>query len=186
MTMPNKCAAGNSRCPCQFRLIYEICLSSFHSTSRSAAVPELWTLGALAIAMSDHPKIRSAVVGIATVLLFLFWMMTMMHCCDLMSLWIEIPMGLCYLLILPNVIRQASSLGRVILRAVIVVILAFGLVLGYLSWLHSDYFPRWLLFPRPRIHHRAPNTSLEPTPVGRLSSAFAVDIFHPAWLSSGR
>ena len=38
-------AAGNSRCPCQLRLIYEICLSLFHSTSRSAAVPELWTLG---------------------------------------------------------------------------------------------------------------------------------------------
>jgi hypothetical protein len=25
----------------------------------------------------------------------------------------------------------------------------------------------------------------QPTPVGRLSSAFAVDIAHPAWLSSG-
>jgi prepilin-type processing-associated H-X9-DG protein/prepilin-type N-terminal cleavage/methylation domain-containing protein len=42
---PNNGAAGNSRCPCQLRLIYEICLSSLHSTSRSAAVPELWTLG---------------------------------------------------------------------------------------------------------------------------------------------
>src|SRR5208283_819999 len=31
-----------------------------------------------------------------------------------------------------------------------------------------------------------PNNSLQPTPVGRLSSAFAVDIAHPAWLSSGR
>jgi hypothetical protein len=31
-----------------------------------------------------------------------------------------------------------------------------------------------------------PNKSLQPTPVGRLSSAFAVDITHPAWLSSGR
>jgi hypothetical protein len=30
------------------------------------------------------------------------------------------------------------------------------------------------------------NKSLEPTPVGRLSSAFAVDITSPAWLSSGR
>jgi len=35
--------AGNSRCPSQLRLIYEICLSPFHSMSRSAAVPELWT-----------------------------------------------------------------------------------------------------------------------------------------------
>ncbi len=34
-------AAGNSRCPCQLRLIYEICLLSFNSTSRSAAVPDL-------------------------------------------------------------------------------------------------------------------------------------------------
>jgi hypothetical protein len=31
-----------------------------------------------------------------------------------------------------------------------------------------------------------PNNSLQPMPVGRLSSAFAVDIRHPAWLSSGR
>jgi hypothetical protein len=28
-----------------------------------------------------------------------------------------------------------------------------------------------------------PNNSLQPTPVGRLSSAFAVDIAAPAWLS---
>jgi hypothetical protein len=30
------------------------------------------------------------------------------------------------------------------------------------------------------------NNSLQPTPVGRLGSAFAVDIIRPAWLSSGR
>ncbi len=28
-----------------------------------------------------------------------------------------------------------------------------------------------------------PNQSLQPTPVGHLSSAFAVDITGPAWLS---
>jgi hypothetical protein len=32
----------------------------------------------------------------------------------------------------------------------------------------------------------SPNNSLQPMPVGRLSSAFAVDITAPAWLSSGR
>jgi len=32
----------------------------------------------------------------------------------------------------------------------------------------------------------SPNNSLQPTPVGRSSSAFAVDIAAPAWLSSGR
>ena len=31
-----------------------------------------------------------------------------------------------------------------------------------------------------------PNKSLQPTPVGRLGSAFAVDIAAPAWLSSRR
>jgi len=30
------------------------------------------------------------------------------------------------------------------------------------------------------------NKSLEPTPVGRSSSAFAVHVTGPAWLSSGR
>jgi len=39
-------AAGNSRWPCQLRLIYEIVRHTFISTSCSAAVPELWTLGA--------------------------------------------------------------------------------------------------------------------------------------------
>ena len=34
--------------------------------------------------------------------------------------------------------------------------------------------------------HKWANNSLQPMPVGRLSSAFAVDILHPAWLSSGR
>jgi hypothetical protein len=38
-------AAGNSRCPCQLRLIYEFVRHIFIFTSRSAAVPELWTLG---------------------------------------------------------------------------------------------------------------------------------------------
>jgi len=33
---------------------------------------------------------------------------------------------------------------------------------------------------------KRPNNSLQPMPFGRFSSAFAVDIFHPAWLSSGR
>jgi hypothetical protein len=38
-------AAGNSRCPCQLRLIYETVRHTFISTFRSAAVPELGTLG---------------------------------------------------------------------------------------------------------------------------------------------
>ncbi|MFZ0826011.1 MAG: hypothetical protein WAO02_01180, partial [Verrucomicrobiia bacterium] len=42
-------AAGNSRCPCQLRLIYEIVRHIFISTSRSAAVPELWTLGVIRV-----------------------------------------------------------------------------------------------------------------------------------------
>ncbi len=41
----NKGAAGNSRCPCQLRLIYEIVRHTFISASRSAAVPELGSLG---------------------------------------------------------------------------------------------------------------------------------------------
>src|SRR5208283_3538938 len=44
LMMPNKGAAGNSRCPFQLRLIYEIVRHTFISVSRSAAVPELWTL----------------------------------------------------------------------------------------------------------------------------------------------
>ena len=36
------------------------------------------------------------------------------------------------------------------------------------------------------IQSMTANKSLQPMPVGRLSSAFAVDITAPAWLSSGR
>jgi hypothetical protein len=39
---------------------------------------------------------------------------------------------------------------------------------------------------RRRAMTMPPNNSLQPTPVGRLISAFAVDITGPAWLSSGR
>jgi hypothetical protein len=38
-------AAANSHCPRHLRLIYEFDRHTFISTSRSAAVPELWTLG---------------------------------------------------------------------------------------------------------------------------------------------
>jgi hypothetical protein len=36
-------------------LIYEIYLSSFHSASRSAAVPELWTLGVITFMTQNEP-----------------------------------------------------------------------------------------------------------------------------------
>jgi hypothetical protein len=38
----------------------------------------------------------------------------------------------------------------------------------------------------PLTMKRRHNHSLQPTQVGRLGSAFAVDILNPAWLSSSR
>ena len=46
-----------------------------------------------------------------------------------------------------------------------------------------DETSRWMRWSKNEFLHRL---SLQPTPVGRLSSAFAVDIKHPARLSSGR
>ena len=59
---------------------------------------------------------------------------------------------------------------------------------GGLDWAkhHHDICilePQGQIVERLRFEH---NQSLQPTPVGRLSSAFAVDITRPAWLSSGR
>jgi hypothetical protein len=110
--------------------------------------------------MSEHPKIRSALVGTATVLAFLAWMLIQMHECDLKSLWIEMPLLLCFIMFFPAWVRHANGFGWFILRSLLIVVFAFVLVMGYLSWLHSDCFPRWLLFPKPRIHHRAPNPVL--------------------------
>ncbi len=46
-----------------------------------------------------------------------------------------------------------------------------------------DETDKWTRLSENEFSHRL---SLQPTPVGRLSSAFAVDIMGPAWLSSGR
>jgi hypothetical protein len=46
-----------------------------------------------------------------------------------------------------------------------------------------DEASRWMGWSKNEFSHKL---SLEPTPVGRFSSAFAVDIAHPAWLSSRR
>jgi hypothetical protein len=57
---PNKSAAGNSRCLFQLRLIYEIVRHTFISTSRSAAVPELWTLDGRELYDHSSAKYRAA------------------------------------------------------------------------------------------------------------------------------
>ena len=55
-------AAGNSRCPCQLRLIYEFVRHTFISTSRSAAVPELWTLGVMRTPLDKMKKADRALI----------------------------------------------------------------------------------------------------------------------------
>ena len=91
-------------------------------------------------------------------------MMLWMHGCDMGSLWIEVPMLLCCLTVLPAWARRANSFSRLILRSIAIVGFAIALVTAYLSWLHSDYFPRWLLFPKPRTYHRPPNKARAANP----------------------
>jgi hypothetical protein len=108
--------------------------------------------------MSDHPKMRSAVVGVATALVFLAWLLSQMHGCDLSSWWLEFPMLLCFITILPSWARRAPGLGHLVLRSVVIVALVIGLEMAYLSWLHSGYFPRWLLLPRGHRAHQIGGT----------------------------
>ena len=62
--------------------------------------------------MSDHPKLRSAILTTATVLVFIVCLFVWMHGCDLGSLWIEVPMLVCLLTMLPAWARRTSSLGE--------------------------------------------------------------------------
>ena len=72
--LPNKGAAGNSRCPFQLRLIYEIDRPIVFSTSRSAVVPELWTLVRnLQRAMNKHLPIWVGVLGVVLSLVWLYF-----------------------------------------------------------------------------------------------------------------
>jgi hypothetical protein len=123
--------------------------------------------------MDSHRKTRSVLGGVVIAVGFLTWMLSQMHGCDLKSLWIEFPMLLGFLVVVPAWARGAGTLRRLILRSVGAVILVMGLEMGYLSWLHSDYFPRWLLFPKPRIHHRAPNqgAAANRRPAGQLDGS---------------
>jgi hypothetical protein len=150
-------------------------------------VSELWTLGSHI--MDSQPKTQPVRGTFMMAMGFLVWMFTQIHGCDLKSLWIEIPMLLCLVIIVPGWTQGAGTRSSNFLRSIGAIVVMIGLAMSYLSWLHSDCFPKWLLFPKPRIHHRVPNNSLQPTPVGRLSSVphcGTVDITDPAWLSSGR
>lgn len=79
---------------------------------------------------------------------------------------------------LPASIVAASrrfSEGRAVIYFTVV-----GLVIGLLFLIFSVGMGVYI-----SVKHldRPPNNSLQPTPVGRLNSAFAVDIARPAWLS---
>src|SRR5688572_19729324 len=107
--------------------------------------------------MDDHHKTRSILGGVVVAVGFLASMLSLMHLCDLQSLWIEIPMLLCFVILVPAWVRGASTPRLLIMRFVGAVLFIVALEIGYLSWLHSNYFPSLLLFPKPRIHHRMPN-----------------------------
>jgi hypothetical protein len=98
------------------------------------------------------------------VFMLLVWLLSGMHGCDLHSLWIELPMLFCFLVVLPFWTRRGTTLGQMVLRSVAIVVFAVLLEWGYLSLLHSGHFPRWLLLPRPRIEGGIPEREPAATP----------------------
>jgi hypothetical protein len=104
--------------------------------------------------MSDHPKLRSILIGITTVVVFLFSLMPMLHLCDKNSIWLQFPLMLFCLLFFPAWLQRAVRLRQVVMRSLMSIVAVIALQMGYLTWLHSDFFPGWLLFPKPRLHIR--------------------------------
>ena len=113
--------------------------------------------------MKDIPKNQSRLGVVVMVFGFLTWILCQNHGCRLMSLWIEIPMLLSFLAVVPAWVSCASGFRRAVVRSFGAILIIVGVQSSYLTLLHSDYFPKWLLFPKARIQHRAPNHALQRT-----------------------
>ena len=97
---------------------------------------------------------RVLVVGASALLVFVVSSLSFAHACDLSCNWLELLMLALSVVLFPLWVYRAPNLRKGLLRMVICVFAALLLQLVYLSWLHSDYFPDWLLDARSHRLHR--------------------------------
>ena len=109
--------------------------------------------------MDRQRILRLSLRAVLSVVGFLAWTPSILHRCDRQSVWFDLPMLICFLVVIPTwATRAGSASGHLSLRTVGAVVLMIGLQVSYSSWVHSDYFPTRLLFPPPHEHEtRHPN-----------------------------
>jgi cytochrome bd-type quinol oxidase subunit 2 len=69
------------------------------------------------------------------------------HLCHLQSIIVEIPLLVGVVLACYLWTARAKTSGQAWLRMGLAFVLAIAIEMAYLSWLHSDFFPRALLSP---------------------------------------
>ena len=97
---------------------------------------------------------RRLVVGISVLLVFIVSCLSFSHACSLSCNWLELVILALSVALFPLWVYRAPNPRRGLLRMVICIFTALFVQLVYLSWLHSDYFPDWLLDARSHRIHR--------------------------------
>lgn len=69
------------------------------------------------------------------------------HLCDLRSIAVEVPLLVGVVLACYLWTACAKTSGQAWLRTGLALVLALAIEVAYLTWLHSDFFPRVLLSP---------------------------------------
>jgi hypothetical protein len=92
-------------------------------------------------------RFKSSVWGFTLAAVALIWLVSQGHGCRLRSLWIEVPMFIVFVAVFPSWAEKAPGAVESLWRMFTSVVIAIGVVAGYLAWLHSDFFPGWLLLP---------------------------------------
>jgi hypothetical protein len=93
-------------------------------------------------------RIRS--LGVPILVMLVLSHLSLLHLCDLNSLWLQLPMMGVSVVLLPLWIHRSSRPGQRMVRWLVSVVAALSLQVGYVFWVHSDTFPQWLLTSRPR------------------------------------
>ncbi|MCX7007642.1 MAG: hypothetical protein NTY53_10425 [Kiritimatiellaeota bacterium] len=94
-----------------------------------------------------HIILRGCVTVVAVILIFLAWLISQAHGCRLQSWWIEYPLLVSALLVQLRGVRRAASFSQLVVGSVAILFCVVGVLFAYQEWLHSRYFPMWLLFP---------------------------------------
>jgi hypothetical protein len=77
------------------------------------------------------------------------------HLCHLQSIVVEVPLLFGVVLACYLWTARAKTSGQAWLRTGLALVLALAIEVAYLTWLHSDFFPRVLLSPKAKQRQAA-------------------------------